>query len=78
MIYQFLFRYCFTRTSTECDEQTKKIEREVCTYTYATKRESLKATTVKVGSRLRGYPFAQNLNGCVDPYACKTYMYRSI
>jgi len=41
-------RYCFTRTSTECDEQTKKIEREVCTYTYATKRESLKATTVKI------------------------------
>ena len=40
--------FCFTRTSTECDEQTRKIEREVCTYTYATKRESRKATTVKV------------------------------
>ena len=45
--------YCFTRTSTECDEETKKIEREVCTYTYATKKESLKATTVKVGSMCR-------------------------
>ena len=46
--------YCFTRTSTECDEETKKIEREVCTYTYATKKESLKATTVKVGSHIVG------------------------
>ena len=57
-----LLRYCFTRTSTECDEQTKKIEREVCTYTYATKRESLKATTVKVGSKLRGSFSLQNLH----------------
>ena len=57
-----LIRYCFTRTSTECDEQTKKIEREVCTYNYATKRESLKATTVKVGNRLRGWW----VEGCVD------------
>ena len=49
-------KYCFTRTSTECDEQTKKIEREVCTYTYASKKESLKATTVKVGAPVQPTP----------------------
>jgi hypothetical protein len=41
-------KYCYTQTSTKCEEQTKPIEREVCTYTYSSKAEKMPATFIQV------------------------------
>ena len=45
--------YCYTQTSTHCEVQTKKIEREVCTYSYTSKRERRPATTVQITDDVR-------------------------
>lgn len=40
--------YCFTQTKTECEETTKNVEREICTYNYVEKKETLSATTTQL------------------------------
>eukprot|EP00095_Tigriopus_kingsejongensis_P008662 maker-scaffold72_size415059-snap-gene-0.11 protein:Tk08662 transcript:maker-scaffold72_size415059-snap-gene-0.11-mRNA-1 annotation:"hypothetical protein" len=40
--------YCFTQTKTECEETTKNVEREICSYNYVQKKETLSATTTQV------------------------------
>ena len=41
-------KYCYTQTQTQCEETTKNVDREICTYTYVSKAEKRDATTTKV------------------------------
>ena len=49
-------KYCYTQTQTQCEETTKNVEREICTYTYISKKEKREATTTKV--------IEENMKGC--------------
>ncbi len=40
--------FCYTATKTVCREETKTIERDVCTYTYEAKKEAAPATITQV------------------------------
>ena len=42
--------FCYTQTRTECEETTKEVTREICTYTYGQRQEQLDATTIQVGT----------------------------
>ncbi len=41
-------QFCYTATRTECEEVSKVNDREICTYTYSSKKATLPASTVQV------------------------------
>ena len=41
-------QYCYTQTRTECRETTKNVDREICTYSYSSVRETRPAQTTQV------------------------------
>jgi hypothetical protein len=40
--------YCYNQIRTVCEETTKEVEREICTFNYVRKAETLPATTTQV------------------------------
>ena len=40
--------FCYSAVSTRCEEQTRTVEKEVCTYTYSSKKETRPATVTQV------------------------------
>lgn len=40
--------FCYTQTQSVCEETTKNVEREICTYSYGQRVEKLDATTTQV------------------------------
>ena len=42
--------YCYKQIRTVCEETTKTVDREICTYNYVKKAETLAATTTQVSS----------------------------
>lgn len=46
--------YCYNQIRTVCEETTKEVPRELCTFNYVRKAETLSATTTQVLGTLGG------------------------
>merc|ERR1712241_775807 len=65
--------YCFDRVLTICEETSTIVEREICTYTYETKTETMKVTACnpsEYGTPSYGYGEHQL---CREEYQTQTY-----